>query len=87
LYIPCGEFYLDEKISILNIDSVNKGAFPKHGLLFVDEEQLKQLEESDISFELVKEFPHFHITLLKLKFLNAATRETQLKKRYIAKLL
>lgn len=87
LYIPCGEFYLDEPITITTIDSVNKGVFARPGLLYINEEQLHHLEESNISFELLKEFPDFHITLLKLKFINAATRETQLRKRYIVRLI
>jgi 4-amino-4-deoxy-L-arabinose transferase-like glycosyltransferase len=87
IYIPCAEFYLDEKMMITDIESVNKGVFAKPGLLFLNEEQLKQLEVSNVSFELIKEFPHFHITMLKLKFLNPATRESQLQKRYLIKLL
>lgn len=87
IYIPSAEFYLDQEMTITNIDSINKGAFAKSGLLFLNEEHFKQLEESNVSFELVKEFPHFHITMLKLKFLNRSTRESQLQKRYLVKLL
>jgi hypothetical protein len=87
IYMPCGEFYLNKKITPTTIEAVNKGEFEKPGLLFLNEEQLKQLEESSVSFELVKEFPHFHVTMLTLKFLNPKTRELQLQKRYLVKLL
>jgi hypothetical protein len=86
-YIPAGEFYLNQHITITNIDAVKKGEFAKPDLLYITEEELKQLEESNVSFELVKEFPHFHITMLKLKFINPKTRESMLQKRYLVKLI
>lgn len=86
-YIPSGEFYLNQHITITNIEAVKKGEFSKPGFLYLTEEDLKQLEQNSISFELIKEFPHFHITMLKLKFINPKTRESMLQKRYLVKLL
>lgn len=86
-YIPSGEFYLNQHLRVTNIDAINKGAFIKGGLLFLTEEEMKQLEAGRVSFELIKEFPHFHITMLKLKFLNPKSRAGQLQKRYLIKLL
>ena len=86
-YIPSGEFYLNQHMNITNIDAVNKREFSSPGFLYVTEEELKQLEGSNVSFELIKEFPHFHITMLKLKFINPRTRESMLQKRYLVKLI
>jgi hypothetical protein len=87
LYTPCGEFYLDEKFIVTSAEEVKKGKFAETSILFLSEKNLKQLEETGLRFELLKEFPHFHITTLSPKFLNAKTRERVLQKTFLVKLL
>lgn len=86
IYTPAGGFYMNSHLDYTTIDAVNKGQNSK-SLLFVTEEELKQLEEGEPSFEIIKEFRHFHVTMLKLKFLDASTREQALEKRFLIKLL
>lgn len=86
-YFPSGEFYLNQHTRITSIDSINKGVFTKGSLFFITEDELRQLKETKVSYEILKEFPHFHITMLTLKFLNPTTRESQLEKRFLVKLL
>jgi 4-amino-4-deoxy-L-arabinose transferase-like glycosyltransferase len=87
IYFPSGEFYLNQYTNITSIDAINKGAFIKGSMLFVTEAELGQLKETKVTFEVLKEFPHFHITMLTLKFINPKTRESQLEKRFLVKLL
>ena len=85
IYTPAGEFYLKNHMIRTTLDAVNKGGYSK-GLLFASEEELVQLQNGEASFEIIKEFKHFHVTMLKPKFLNVSTREQLLQKRYLIKL-
>jgi 4-amino-4-deoxy-L-arabinose transferase-like glycosyltransferase len=81
IYTPAGEFYLDRPLIATTIDSLNKRAYT--GLLLITQEEFKELENSEARFEILKEFEHFHITRLQLKFINANTRQQLLEKRYL----
>jgi 4-amino-4-deoxy-L-arabinose transferase-like glycosyltransferase len=87
IYFPSGEFYLKQHNYRTDTASVSNGAFPKIRLLFITEEELKQLQEKRVALEVVKEFKEFHVTMLSLKFLNPKTREKELKKQYLVRLL
>jgi hypothetical protein len=80
LYIPSGEFYLKAHMTRIN----GPDSLPKlpTGLYFLSEEELGK----EISYQVIKEFKEFHVTMLSLKFLNPATREKTLKKRYLVTL-
>ena len=87
IYTPAGGFYIKDHLRQTTLNAVNKREYSKGLLLFVTEEELQSLEEGEASFEIIKEFKHFHVTMLKLKFLNASTREQVLEKRFLIKLL
>jgi len=86
-YMPSGEFYLHEPMRVMNPDSVKQGFYPVGQLLYVSEEDKRSLEYAKVPFALIKEFQEFHVTMLTLKFLNPETREKELKKFYLVKLL
>lgn len=87
IYFPSGEFYLKQHTYRTDTASVRNGLFSKTRLLYVTEEELKQLKEKGVAIEVLKEFKEFHITMLSLKFLNPTTREKELKKQYLVRLL
>lgn len=83
LYIPVGQFYLDRYIRITPIDTICKKEFPRPSVVFISGKELDQLKQTGTSYEVVKEFPEFHITMPNLKFINHATRSQTLKKQYL----
>jgi 4-amino-4-deoxy-L-arabinose transferase-like glycosyltransferase len=87
LYIPVGQFYLDRYIRITPIDTICKKDFIRPSVVFISATELDQLKQSGGAYEIVKEFPEYHITMPNLKFINHATRAKTLKKQYLVKLL
>ena len=47
----------------------------------------KQLEENNVQFNVLQQFDEFHVSMLTLKFINAKTRPSELKKHYLVRLL
>jgi 4-amino-4-deoxy-L-arabinose transferase-like glycosyltransferase len=86
LYIPVGQFYLDRYIRITPIDTICKPDFVHPSVVFISYSELDQLKQTGKPYEIVKEFPEFHITMPNLKFINQATRSKTLKKQYLVKL-
>jgi len=87
LYIPVGQFYLDRYIRITPIDTICKKEFVRPSVVFISATELDQLKQTGSAYEIVKEFPEYHITMPNLKFINHATRAKTLKKQYLVKLL
>ena len=83
-YMPSGEFYLKQHIQVLDSASIRQ--FPKGGLVFLSSEDKEGLDKQGITYEPIKEFPEYHITMLKLKFLDPSSRESTLKKYYLIRL-
>lgn len=83
-YMPSGEFYLKQHIQPL--DSVSIHSFPKGGLIFLSSEDKQGLDAKRISYDEIREFPEYHITMLKLKFLDPSKRESTLKKYWLIRL-
>ncbi len=54
--------------------------------LFVDETELKKVENHQLKFKIVKTFASFRVTGLNTTFLYRKTRSKSLKKKYIIKL-
>lgn len=83
-YMPSGEFYLKQHIQVLDSASIQQ--FPKDGLIFLSSEDKDGLDKQAIAYEQIREFPEYHITMLKLKFLDSSKRESTLKKYYLIRL-
>ena len=45
------------------------------------------MQQKNIRYEIIKELPEFHVTMLTLKFINKKTRSGELKKNYIVRML
>lgn len=86
LYIPVGQFYLDRYIRITPIDTICKKEFIRPSVVFISDMELEQLKQTGSPYEVVKEFPEYHITMPDLKFINHNTRASTLKKQYLVKL-
>lgn len=87
LYIPGGQFYLDRPVRIIPIDTICKKDFVRPSVVFISEKELTVLQQTGSPYEIVKEFPEYHITTPTLKFINHKTREKTLKKQFLVKLL
>ncbi len=87
LYIPCGQFYLDRPVRIVPIDTICGKDFVRPSVVFISEKELTLLQQTGLPYELVREFPEYHITTPTLKFINHKTREKTLKKQWLVKLL
>jgi 4-amino-4-deoxy-L-arabinose transferase-like glycosyltransferase len=83
-YMPSGEFYLKQHIQPLDSASIHQ--FPKGGLIFLSSEDKESLDKQAIAYDQIREFPEYHITMLKLKFLDPSKRESTLKKYYLIRL-
>ncbi len=83
-YMPSGEFYMKQHIQPL--DSVSIHQFPKGGLIYLSSEEKQWLDTQALPYETIKEFSEYHITMLKLKFLDPSKREGTLKTYYLIRL-
>ncbi|MFM2138453.1 MAG: hypothetical protein RJA57_760 [Bacteroidota bacterium] len=86
IYFPSGEFYLKAHTYRTDIDSVSYGSFDHARYLFVTESEKKQLEERNVSLEVIKRFESFHVTMLNLRFVSHHTRHKELKYDYLIRL-
>ena len=83
-YMPSGEFYLKQHIE--RLDSASIHSFPKQGLIYISPEEKTWLDAQGLPYETIKEFSEYHITMLKLKFLDPSKREGTLRKFYLIRL-
>ncbi len=85
IYSPAFEFYL--KNGWIKTDTSVLYNQPHPGILYVTKEELDFIKQRGIHYELLKELDDFHVTMLTLKFINKKSRERELKKCYLVKLL
>lgn len=85
VYSPAFEFYL--KDGWAKADSIVLYEQDGPGILYVMQEELDQINQRGIHYEMIKELDEFHVTMLTLKFVNKKTRSRELKKHYLIKLL
>ncbi len=83
-YMPSGEFYLKQHMQALDSSSLQQ--FPKSGLIYISSEEKQWMDKQARSYTVVKEFSDYHITMLKLKFLDPSKRESTLRKFYLIRL-
>jgi uncharacterized protein YlbG (UPF0298 family) len=69
------------------VEDIRLKKFSKTRILFVNAEELEQLEKAGVALEKIKSFEEFHVTMLSLKFINPKTRHKELKQHYLIRLL
>jgi 4-amino-4-deoxy-L-arabinose transferase-like glycosyltransferase len=78
-------FYLDTIVPYYwDIGDVKK--LEPGTIVYTNNDGLLEMEKNDMNFQVIKTFNEFNVTLLKFQFLNPATREDALNKRYLARL-
>ena len=87
IYFPSGEFYLHQPTYRSSVEDIRLKKFSKTRILFVNAEELEQLEKAGVALEKIKSFEEFHVTMLSLKFINPKTRHKELKQHYLIRLL
>ncbi|MEO6613624.1 MAG: glycosyltransferase family 39 protein [Chitinophagaceae bacterium] len=87
IYSPGFEFYLKDSMTIADTTMINYPGPANQATWFISEEWLNYMKGKNIRYEVLKEFPEFHVTMLSLKFINKKTREKELKKTYLIRLL
>jgi hypothetical protein len=78
------EFYLKANILHIGKNSTNLD-YP--GIWYVLPGELEELNTKKVSYQVLKEVPIFRITLLSLKFINKKTRDTELNKLYLIRVI
>lgn len=87
LYSPAYEFYVNGTALHGEINPLTTSSPQISGLWYLTEEEFQQLKTSVTKYEVVKEFSHFNVTQLNLKFINKKTRSKELKRRYLVRML
>lgn len=85
IYAPVFEFYLKDGWQKADTSILYHQDGP--GILYISQEELDMIKQRGIHYELIKELNEFHVTMLTLKFVNKKTRNKELKKTYLVKLL
>jgi 4-amino-4-deoxy-L-arabinose transferase-like glycosyltransferase len=87
IYAPALEFYLQDSLIITDTSSISLQNHQSNRIWFITEDELNLLKQKGIEFKILKEFPHFYVTRLSLKFLNKKTRQHELTSRFLVKFL
>ena len=77
------DFYLPRGLTKASPDSLSNSS--QNLVWFVSDRELEQLRKKNQSFEILKEFPEFRISMLSLRFLNNKTRAAQLQHTYLVR--
>ncbi|MFQ3576345.1 MAG: glycosyltransferase family 39 protein [Cytophagales bacterium] len=81
------DFYSGRLLKHSNIGDEHWNNLKKNEYIILTKEELKHLEESAYSYEVVKEAPGFSVTLLTPEFLNPETRPSTLRPRILIKII
>ena len=83
IFSPSFEFYAPDEVRVLK-EEAQLSAFISQGpcLVYTTEVMGDSLIKAGVQAEVITQ-PHFHITMLKAKFLNHKTREQALQQRYL----
>lgn len=79
------EFYSTELLRSIDPAEPEEMAAAKY--IYTGEEGLSRLGELGIPYRILAEARHFHVSMLKPRFLNPATREASLSRNYIVQLM
>ena len=86
LYSPVYEFYSNNWVKIdTSMTSIPEKA--RRGIWLMAPQELRYLEKANLKYVVIKEIDEFHVTMLKLKFLNKATRQKTLEKYYLIRIV
>lgn len=80
IYSPVYEFYLKDKWIKLDTSMNDVTNEARAGLWYLAPQELAYLDRAGIRYEIIKEIPEFHVTMLSLKFINKKTREKEVQK-------
>jgi hypothetical protein len=87
-YAACFEFYAkNELIRADTNDIKNPSAIIKSGIMYASDDDLDFFRKNGIKYEVIKEFQEFFVTKLTFTFVNKKTRDKELQKRYLVRLL
>ncbi len=78
-------FHADNEVRDLDIPTLQNELAIDNYLLFTSEPYLDSLQMVNIDYEIVKQFDHFHTTMVTGTFLNYKTRKESLRKHYLLK--
>ncbi len=88
LYYSCQQpsysldFYSGKYVPVINASEF--GQIPANSWVYMTEEHLQDITARfPERFKIVREFEHFHISMLKMKFILKETRQTQVKRRFL----
>jgi 4-amino-4-deoxy-L-arabinose transferase-like glycosyltransferase len=87
IYSPVYEFYLKDKWIKVDTSMRDVSSEARAGLWYVAPQELAYLNRAGIRYEIVKEIPEFHVTMLSLKFINKKTREGEVMKYLLIRIL
>jgi hypothetical protein len=76
-------FYAGNEIRQRDIPALQEDLRAGEYLIFTSEPYLDSLRMSNIEFEVVKQFNHYHTTMVTGTFLNHTTRHEALRKHYL----
>jgi 4-amino-4-deoxy-L-arabinose transferase-like glycosyltransferase len=86
LYSPVYEFYSNNWVKIdTSMNAIPEKA--RRGIWLVAPQELRYLEKVNLKYAVIKEVDDFHVTMLKLKFLNKSTRPKTLEKYYLIRVM
>jgi len=78
-------FYADNEVRQMDIPMLQEDLTRGEFLIFTSEPYLDSLRMSNIEFEVVRQFNHYHTTMVTGTFLNHKTRHEALRKHYLLK--
>jgi len=87
IYAPGFEYYVKDTMIIADTNRIKDPVEAKKGVWFISQEYLDFMQARNIRYEILKEFPEFHVTMLSLKFINRKTRAAELQKNYVIRVL
>ena len=76
-------FHADNEVRDRDIPVLKEELSSRDYLVFTSEPYLDSLQMSDIDYEIVSTFDHFHTTMLTGTFLNHKTRKESLRKHFL----
>ncbi len=78
-------FYARSDVPTIGLNEV--AGLKKGSWVFTDQLGYNDLKKKEIKFKVLKTFPSYRVTLLKLSFLYRKTRERQLKNDYLLEII
>ena len=76
-------FHAEAEVGIRNLEELGKELESHEFLVFTSEAYLDSLDIMQVDYEILKEFDHYHTTMVTGTFLNHKTREKTLRKHYL----